>query len=240
LQTLAATASQRDTFGHNMKLSYNLHHKQDNPTVLVGSAVVDVDRSCPAFSPNVNSNIFGHYFEVKFVHNGHTYVRAISPFKFVSYFQLTNKLTYQLSQHCNYFCINTAIPLISLALIFKQILNRCIHVCSQNFKIHEPNQFAPPSACVETFLNGTIGVQMQSCKIWVKEYAGNLELLAVLKFVENPGTISQCSLNAAKLDPNYCQALWQSCIHLDNGIFYYHEPIAGSESYTKLQIVPAK
>ncbi len=56
---------------------------------------------------------------------------------------------------------------------------------------------------------------------------------------KNPGTISQRNLEAAKLDPNYCQALHQSSIFDDNGILYYHEHIAGSESYARLQLIPA-
>ena len=79
---------------------------------------------------------------------------------------------------------------------------------------------------------------MPSRDVWVKSYAEDPELLAVLNFVQNPGTISQRSLEEAKLDPNYWQALRQSSIHLDNGILFYHEPIAGSESFTKLQLVP--
>jgi hypothetical protein len=141
---------------------------------------------------------------------------------------------------CNSFCMDTAIPAILSASTFKQILDCCIHVCSQNFKIHEPNQFATSATCDQTFLNGAIGVQMPSCKIWVKEYTDDPELLAILKFVKNPSTILQHSLDAMKLIPNYCQALRQSCIHLDGGILCYHEPIAGSESDAKLQIVPTK
>jgi hypothetical protein len=146
----------------NVKLSYNLHCEQDNPTVLAGSTVIIVDRLFPAFSPNMNSYLSDHYFG-EFVHNGHTYVQAISPFEFVSCLQLTNKLTYQLSQHCNYFCMDAAIPEILLARNFEQIFDCCIHVCSQNFEIHKPNQFAAPTACVQTLLDGAVGVQMPSC-----------------------------------------------------------------------------
>ena len=93
-------------------------------------------------------------------------------------------------------------------------------------------------APTETYLNGAIGIRMPSRDFWVKSYTEDPELLAVLKFVQNPGTISQRSLEAAKLDPNYQQALQQSSIHLDRGILFYHEPIAGSKSFAKLQLVP--
>jgi hypothetical protein len=81
---------------------------------------------------------------------------------------------------------------------------------------------------------------MPSHEVWVKEYTEDPKLSAILQFVQNPDTISQGSLKLAKLDPNYCQALCQTCIHLNNGILYYHEPIARSDSYAKLQIVPEK
>jgi hypothetical protein len=136
--------------------------------------------------------------------------------------------------------MDSAIPAISSAWIFEQILKRFIHVRSSNFRICKPNQFAAPAACVQTFLNGAVGVRMPSHEVWVKEYMEDPELSAILKFVQNPCTISQRSLESAKLDPNYHQALHQTCIHLDNGILYYHKPIARSDSYAKLQIVPAK
>ncbi len=61
---------------------------------------------------------------------------------------------------------------------------------------------------------------------------------SVLCFVENPGTISQRNLNKAKLNANYRQALRSLHIKLENGILIYCEPIAGSESYARLQLVP--
>ncbi len=115
LRPSAVITSQWDSFGHGVKLSYNLHCQHDNPATLVGSAVIDMDGLCPAFNPNINSNLFGSYFGVKFVHNGYTYVGAISPFEFVSCFCLNNKLTYQLSQHCNSFCMDARILAITSA-----------------------------------------------------------------------------------------------------------------------------
>ncbi len=56
--------------------------------------------------------------------------------------------------------------------------------------------------------------------------------------MENPGTISQQNLEESKLNPNYRHALRQFHIRLIDGILYYHEPIAGSKSYTCLQLVP--
>jgi hypothetical protein len=136
--------------------------------------------------------------------------------------------------------MDAAIPAITSAQILKKILEGCIHICSCNFDIHKTNQFTAPTACVQSFLNGAIGVWMPSRNVWVKEYGEDPELSAIVRFVQNPGTLSQRSLDAANLDPNYHQVLRQLCLHHDNGILYYHEPIAGSESYAKLQVVPKK
>ncbi len=72
----------------------------------------------------------------------------------------------------------------------------------------------------------------------MQAYCDNPELSSVLHFVENPGTISQRNLNKANLNANYCQALRPSHIKLENGILIYCKPIAGSESYAHLQLVP--
>jgi hypothetical protein len=187
--------------------SFNMHTVNNNGVpplaVVVGSFVVGVDGLCPQFNPNENVNLFGHYFGIEFVADGHTYVRAISPFEFVSCFRLTDELTYQLSQHSNAFCMDAAIPAISSARIFEQILDRCLRIRSHNFEICEPNQYAAPAAYAKTYLNGAIGVRMPLRDVWMKSYAEDPELSAVLNFVKNPGTISQRSLEAAKLDPNY-------------------------------------
>jgi hypothetical protein len=68
-------------------------------------------------------------------------------------------------------------------------------------------------------------------------YRDDLKLSSVLRFVENPGTISQHNLNEANLNANYCQALRSLHIKLENGILIYCKPIAGSESYARLQLV---
>jgi hypothetical protein len=103
----------------------------------------------------------------------------------------------------------------------------------------ELNQYTAPAACDQTFLNGAVGIRLPTHEHWVEAYQADKELSAVLSFVENPGTISQRSLEAAKINANYRQALRQSNLKLDTGILYYHEPIVGSESYAKLQVVPA-
>jgi hypothetical protein len=217
---------------------YHLHRAQDNPNVLVGSVVASIDGLCPAFDPTSNLNLFGHYFGLEFAHDGHSYVRGFLPFKFTSCFCLSNNLTYRLSHHATTICLDAGIPALASAKIFEQVHEQCIHICSCNFEMHEPNQYTAPAACVQTFLNGAIGTRLPDCKCWIQAYQEDPKLSAVCAFVENSGAINQCSLEATKLNANYCQALHQSNIKLEHGILFYHEPIVGSESYAKLQLVP--
>jgi hypothetical protein len=102
----------------------------------------------------------------------------------------------------------------------------------------QPDHFAALAACVQAFLNGAVDICLPTCKSWIKAYSDDAEMLAISSFVLNPGTISQCSLEAAHLNPNYCQALQQLHIKLIDGILYYHESIMGSALYAQLKLVP--
>ena len=212
--------------------------------MLLGSSVVSLDGLCPAFDPTDNQNLFGHLFGIEFAYDSHAYVRAISQFEAASCLRLSNEFTYRLAKPVNAFCLDAAVPGLTSAHIFHHVHERCIHIRSKNFEIFEPNQFAAPAAyaptfpCVHTFLNRAIGTRIPDKDSWVKAYTNDPEMSSIISFIVNPGTISQRNLEAAKLNPNYRQALWQSNIKLDDGILYYHEPIAGSASYARLQLVP--
>jgi hypothetical protein len=56
--------------------------------------------------------------------------------------------------------MDAAIPAISSARIFEQVLDRCLQIRSRNFEICEPNQYAAPAAYAKIYLHGTIGVRM--------------------------------------------------------------------------------
>jgi hypothetical protein len=139
LQASIPLDAQQALSNAGVRVKYYLHRYNDNPSNLVGLAVLSVDNLCPPFSPIANTNVFGHYFDIEFKHDGHTYVRAISPFEFVLCFCLTNELTFKLSHPSNTFCLDAAIPACTPALIFELVLDRCIQIRSSNFKIFEPN-----------------------------------------------------------------------------------------------------
>ncbi len=77
---------------------YHIHHAGSNNSILVGSDVILVDGLCPALNACPNLNIFQAYFGVKLHYNGHSYICAISPFKFDHCFGFIDQLTYRLSQ----------------------------------------------------------------------------------------------------------------------------------------------
>ncbi len=219
---------------------YYFHCWDDNPLNLFGSAVISVDRICTTFKPIANTNIFCHYCGIKFCHNGHTYVCAISPFKFVSCFHLLDKITYKLLHPSNVFCMYAAVPALTSACMFEHILERCLKIWSLNIKILQPNQYAAPAICVQAFLNGSIRVCLPGPKQWADAYYNDPETATIIEFVQNPGTIFNKGLEDAKLNANFCMALHQSHLMMEDGFLIYHKPIAGSKSYACLLVVPTQ
>jgi hypothetical protein len=133
--------------------------------------------------------------------------------------------------------LDAAIPALTSARIIEHVLDRCIQIRRSNFKVFEPNQYAAPAACIQTFLNRAIGVCLPSPDQWAQAYLEDTKTAAIIGFVQNPGTITMKNLKAAKLSATYCTALRQSQIALEDGVLVLKEPIVGSESYTHLQLV---
>ncbi len=149
--------AQQSLVPSGIHIFYNLHREHDNPSILPGASVVNVDGLCPEFDAHKNTNLFGHHFGIKFIHDGHTYVQAISLFEFISCFCLTNNLTYKLSHTSDIFCMDAAIPAITSSQIFELIYDHCIQIRCSNFKIYKPHRAAAPAAHVQLFLNGAVG-----------------------------------------------------------------------------------
>jgi hypothetical protein len=149
--------AQQSTVHSGVPISYNLLCKHDNPSILPGVSVVNVDGLCPKFNAHKNTNLFGHHFGIQFIHNGHTYVRAILPLKFVSCFSLTDYLTYKLSHRSNIFCMDVAIPAITSSQILELTYDQWEQICCSNFEIYEPHKAAAPAAHIQLFLIGAEG-----------------------------------------------------------------------------------
>jgi hypothetical protein len=149
-------------------ISYILHRKHDNPIILPGASIVNVDGLCPEFDAHKNINLFGHYFGIKSIYDSPTYMRAILPFKFVSCFCLTNDLTYKLSHTSNIFCMDTAIPAITSSCIFQMIYDECVQIHCSNFEICKPHMVAAPASHVQLFLNGLSALDYPLTRIGCK------------------------------------------------------------------------
>ena len=203
MTTTCVTKAQHSNMESGIRLLYFLHRQGDNPNNLAGSLVVHVDSWAPAFSPVATPNVFGHYFNIEFTHGTSTYVWAISPFEFASMFRLTDELTYKLSQPSNVFCLDAGILALTSASVFAKVLDCLTLIRSRNFDIFHPHQVAAPAACVQAFLNGAVGVRLPRPEEWSKAYRDDRETKAILRFVDNPGTITNKNLDDARLHASY-------------------------------------
>ncbi len=110
LQLKVSTFKSTQNNDRSVIIKYSIHHPDSDDTVLVSLEVISVDGLCPAFNDCPNSNIFQTYFGLAINYEGHSYIRAISSYKFVCCFNFINQLTYRFSQPPYKFCVNTAMP----------------------------------------------------------------------------------------------------------------------------------
>ena len=131
-------------------IKYYIHRPDSDDTLLVGSEVISIDGLCPAFNACPNSNIFQTYFGIEFIHEGHTYIRAISSYEFVRCFNFIDQLTYRLSQPPHKFCVDAAMPARTSEWLFEQIHAHLVYLRDANSELFSPNQFAAPAATIGT------------------------------------------------------------------------------------------
>ena len=195
------------------------------------------DSLCPPFDSSSCANLFRNHFGVEFHDDGHTFIRAISPFEFTSCFGFMDALRYTLSQPGNWFALDAGVPSLTSGWVFDHILERLIAIRDSNMEIHQPNQIAAPAATIQAFLGGATSTALPTRDRWIQAYDNDPELSRVRSMVLNPSTI----LNAALRDVNYNfhSALRHSLIVIEDNMLIYREPILGSgSSYTRLQLVP--
>jgi hypothetical protein len=122
------------------------------------------------------------------------------------------------------------------AWIFKQVHSHLVHLRDLNSKVFSPNQFAAPAATIQTLVNGAVCTCLPSRDQWLQAYNNDVELRAVQELVLNPSLINNQAL--AKVNHNYHGPLCQSLISVENDMLILKEPIGGTSSYTRLQLVP--
>jgi hypothetical protein len=105
-----------------------------------------------------------------------------------------------------------------------------------NSEVFSCNQFAALAATIQTLVNGAVCTCLPSQDQWLQAYNNDIELCALRELVLNPSMINNQSL--AKVNHNYCGPLHQSLISAENDMLIMKEPIGGTLSYTRLQLVP--
>jgi hypothetical protein len=132
--------------------------------------------------------------------------------------------------------LDAAVPACTSAWLFEQVHAHLTFMRDLNCEIFSPNQFAAPAATILAFVNGAIGAHLPSHARWVEAYAADPECCAIRNLVLNPGKI--CKETLKSVHYTYRQPLRQSFIVIEDDILIFREPIRGSTSYTRLQIVP--
>ncbi len=224
------------TNGQSAHIKYHLHQGDADSSILPGSSVLLGDSLCPPFEACPNWNLFQHYFGVEFHHDGHTYVHAISTYEFTHCFGLLDRLQYQLSHESYKFGLNASMPAKTSAWLFKQVHSHLVYLRDSNSEVFLPNQFAAPAATIQTIVNGAICTRLPSRERWLQAYQNDVELSAVRKLVLNPSLI--CNQSLSKGNHNYRGPLRQSLILVEDDMLILKEPIGGTSSYMRLQLVP--
>jgi hypothetical protein len=179
--------------------------------------------------------MFQHLLGIEFHFKNHIYVHRILPFGFTQCFVFVDILTYQLSHPSCKFALDAAIPGHTLAWIFEQVHACLIFVWVLNCEIFLPNKGAAPTACIQSFVNGAIVTWLPSQTYWVEAYGNDSVCFAIRNLVLNPG--ETCKAALSEVHYAYCQPLRQSHIVIEGKMLIIREPICGSKSYTRLQIV---
>jgi hypothetical protein len=78
--------------------------------------------------------------------------------------------------------------------------------------------------------------RLPSSKKWAKAYKNDSELCLVRNIILNPPKI--CNESLSKVNHNYRMPLRQSLLLFKDGMLIMKECITGSDSYTRLQLVP--
>ncbi len=83
-------------------------------------------------------------------HEGHSYIWAFFPYKFILCFSFINQLTYRLSQPPYKFCIDAAMPACTSKWLFEQIHSHLVfHLRCQQWTV-----FAKPICCPSSHNSG--------------------------------------------------------------------------------------
>jgi hypothetical protein len=231
LQALTPSITSDEVAGISVR--YHLHCPNADALVTLGSEVISLNGFCPVFNACPNLNIFQHYFGIEFHHEDHSYVRAISSYEFIQCFGFIDQITYQLSHSTYKYALDAAMPAPTSALLLEQVHLHLSYLCDANSEIFSPNQFTPPAATIQAFVNGAIGDCLPSRECWIQAYSDNTKMGAIRDLVLNPSKINSSTLNAVNF--NYRAPIWQSQIVIEDGLLIYRKPMRGGSIRSRKQ-----
>ena len=137
----------------------------------------------------------------------------------------------------NKFCLDAAVPGRTSEWLFDQVHAHLTFIRDSNCEIFRPNQFAAPAATIQAFVNGAIGARLPSHTRLVETYAADAECCMIRDLIVNPSKI--CKESLKNVHYSYRHPIRQSLIVTEVNMLIFREPIRGSTSYTRLQIVPS-
>ena len=217
-------------------VKYNIHRDGADTSILAGSSVISTAGLCPPFEACPNMNLFQNFFGIEFYFENHTYVRAISTFEFARCFNLIDSIQYRISHEKYRYGLDASMPARTSAWLFDQVHSHLVFLRDSNCEVFQPNQFAAPAATIQTLVNGAICTRLPSRDRWISAYNNDSELCLVRELAQNPSQITNKRLS--EVDHNYRGPLRNSQISIEDGMLILQEPICGSTSYTRLQLVP--
>ena len=217
-------------------VKYNIHRDGADTSILAGSCVISTAGLCPPFEACPNMNLFQHFFGIEFHFENHTYVRAISTFEFARCFNLIDSIQYRISHEKYRFGLDASMPARTSAWLFGRVHSHLVFLRDSNCEVFQPNQFAAPAATIQTLVNGAICTRLPPRDRWISAYNNDSELCLVKELAQNPSQITNKRLS--DVDHNYRGPLRNSQISIEDGMLILQEPICGSTSYTRLQLVP--
>jgi hypothetical protein len=233
-QLKASTHSTTSSDANDISVWHNLHWPDNNELVIVGSEVVSLDGLYPAFNACPNPNIFRHHFGIKFHHQGHSYVQAISPNEFTCCFGFIDQMTYRLSHPTYKFAMDAAMPARTSAWLLKQLHSYLAYLQHANSEVFLPNQYAP-TATIQAFVD--VRVKLLPKERQIQAYSDDMEMSTIHDLVTNPSKINNSTLSMVNC--NHCPPLRNSQIMLEDKLLIHCKPIRRGSSYTCLQLVPA-
>ena len=155
----------------------------------------------PLFGPEVNTNLFGHYFGIEFHLDGRIYVRPISPFEYTRCFGLIGDLTYTLSQPTRTYSADCGVPARTSLWILDHMFDWLCELRDANCQVFDPAQYSAPVALCQTFVNGAIGARLPTAAMWKRAYDKDPEMILIRDMIKSP--INLTKKNLAEVNFNY-------------------------------------